>query len=65
MTDICHETALRMYEVVKAEAPECDPDETVQQMAEAVHEAMFRAGYCYPRCDSMACRQRNGSCDDT
>ena len=65
MTDICRETALRMYEVVKGEADEADPDETVQQLAAAVHEAMFRAGYCSPRCDSMSCRQRNGYSDDS
>ena len=59
MPDICRETALRMYEVVKGEPPEADPGETVQQMAAAVHEAMFRAGFCEPRCESQSCRQRN------
>lgn len=64
MTDICHETALRMYEVVKGESDEADPEETVQQMAAAVHEAMFRAGYCTPGCDSIACRTRYGTTSD-
>jgi len=59
MADICRETALRMYKACKAEPPEADPDETVQLMAEAVHEAMFQANYCSRRCDSEACRQNS------
>jgi hypothetical protein len=57
MADICQETALRMYEICKGESREDDPEETVRTMALAVHEAMFRAGYCGPRCDGKECRQ--------
>lgn len=58
MADICQETALRMYEICKGESREGDPEETVRAMALAVHEAMFRAGYCASsRCDSKECRQ--------
>jgi len=57
MADICRETALRMYEASKREPQEADPEETVREMTLAVHEAMFRAGYCLPRCDSKVCRQ--------
>ncbi len=57
MADLCRETALRMYEVCKKESQEADPEETVRMMAQAVHEAMFRAGYCSPRCENKKCRQ--------
>lgn len=59
MGDICGETALRLYEICKREQREDDPEETVRAMALAVHDAMFRAGYCSPRCDSKECRQIN------
>ena len=57
MADICQETALRMYQICKGESREDDPEETVREMALAIHEAMFHAGYCESRCDSKECRQ--------
>ncbi len=58
--DICQETALRLYEMCKGESVDADPDETVARMALTVHEAMFRACYCAPRCESTECKQING-----
>lgn len=58
--DICRDTALRLYELCKAEPATADPDETVSQMANAIHDAMFRAAYCEPRCESRECKQGDG-----
>lgn len=60
MGDICGETALRLYEICKRESVEADPEETLRELARAVHEGMFRAGYCSARCESTVCRQTNG-----
>lgn len=63
MGNICFETALRLYEICQGETAEADPEETVQEMAAAVHEAMFSAGYCSARCESTECQQGNGGHD--
>jgi len=56
---ICRETAERMYSICQAET-DADPAEIIAQLEAAVHEAMFRAAYCEPRCESKSCRQTNG-----
>ena len=60
MGNICHETALRLYEILKGEAPETDPAETVALMENAIQDVMFQAGYCERRCDSKDCEQADG-----
>jgi hypothetical protein len=58
--NICQQTAEQVYAMCKEGRPEDDPEETVLRIRDAVRSAMFRAGYCQPRCDTKDCEQVDG-----
>lgn len=60
MADICRETAKRIHAIMVERGWQDSPADLIEQIAGQVHEAMFRAHFCRPRCESETCEQANG-----